>query len=81
MIIISCKVLHYQRDSYHQNFLQTVTDYKVVVPNDVPVTITIKPTSVETTSTIKVNETLVTKDGAVVEIPVGRVGYYYRGNS
>ncbi|MBT2729391.1 cadherin-like beta sandwich domain-containing protein [Bacillus sp. ISL-75] len=52
------------------NFSSTVTDYKIVVPNDVPV-ITIKPTSVEPTSTIKVNETLVTKDGAVVELPVG----------
>ncbi|PGY11010.1 hypothetical protein COE25_14730 [Bacillus sp. AFS031507] len=52
------------------NFSSTGTDYKVVVPNDVPV-ITIKPTSVETTSTIKVNETLVTKDGAAVELPVG----------
>lgn len=52
------------------NFSSTGTDYKVVVPNDVPV-ITIKPTSVDTTSTIKVNETLVTKDGAVVELPVG----------
>ncbi len=52
------------------NFSSTVSDYKVVVPNDVP-SITIKPTSVETTSTINVNETLVTKDGAVVELPVG----------
>jgi hypothetical protein len=52
------------------NFSSTGIDYKVVVPNDVPV-ITIKPTSVETTSTIKVNETLVTKDGAAVELPVG----------
>jgi Cadherin-like beta sandwich domain len=52
------------------NFSSTGTDYKVVVPNDVPV-ITIKPTSVETTSTIKVNETIVTKDGAAVELPVG----------
>ncbi|QIZ07222.1 cadherin-like beta sandwich domain-containing protein [Priestia megaterium] len=52
------------------NFSSTGTDYKVVVPNDVPV-ITIKPTSVDTTSTIKVNETLVTKDGAAVELPVG----------
>jgi hypothetical protein len=52
------------------NYSSTGTDYKVVVPNDVPV-ITIKPTFVDTTSTIKVNETLVTKDGAVVELPVG----------
>ncbi|MBT2734944.1 cadherin-like beta sandwich domain-containing protein [Bacillus sp. ISL-7] len=52
------------------NFSSTGTDYKVVVPNDVPV-ITIKPASVETTSTIKVNETIVTKDGAAVELPVG----------
>ncbi|MEH7075244.1 cadherin-like beta sandwich domain-containing protein [Neobacillus drentensis] len=52
-------------------FSYAVSDYSVEVPNQVPV-ITIKPVAVQTTSTIKVNNILVNKDGVDVPLPVGR---------
>lgn len=52
-------------------FSSEVTEYKVDVPKDVQA-ITIKPTTVADTSTIKVNERTATKDGVVVEISVGK---------
>lgn len=52
-------------------FSSAVTDYKVEVPNEVP-TLTISPTVVETTSTIKVDGSLVVKDGVNVTLPVGK---------
>lgn len=52
-------------------FSSEVTEYKVDVPNAVP-SITIKPTTVVATSTIKVNEKLVTNEGIIVKIPVGK---------
>jgi ribosome-associated toxin RatA of RatAB toxin-antitoxin module len=52
-------------------FSSAVTDYNVDVPNSVAMT-TIKPTPVETTSSIKVNGTLTGKDGADVDLPIGK---------
>ncbi|MFP5111024.1 cadherin-like beta sandwich domain-containing protein [Bacillaceae bacterium C204] len=52
-------------------FSSAVTDYKVEVPNEVP-EVTIKPTAIETTSTIKVDGSLVVKDGVSVTLPVGK---------
>lgn len=52
-------------------FSSAVTDYKVKVPNEVP-EVTIKPTAIGTTSTIKVDGSLVVKDGFSVTLPVGK---------
>jgi hypothetical protein len=52
-------------------FSSEVTEYKVDVPNAVS-SVTINPTVVVTTSTIKVNEKVATKGGGVVELPVGK---------
>jgi hypothetical protein len=52
-------------------FSSSVTEYNVAVPNSFP-NITIKPTSVDPTSTIKVNGTPAEKAGVEVELPVGK---------
>ncbi len=52
-------------------FSTEVNDYKVNVPNEVPA-ITVKPTAIEATSTIKVNSTIAGKDGVDVSLPVGQ---------
>jgi hypothetical protein len=52
-------------------FSSSVTEYNVAVPNSLP-NITIKPTSVDPTSTIKVNGTPAEKAGVEVELPVGK---------
>lgn len=52
-------------------FSSSVTEYNVAVSNSFP-NITIKPTSVDPTSTIKVNGTPTEKAGVEVELPVGK---------
>jgi hypothetical protein len=51
-------------------FSADVSDYKVEVPNEVTA-MTIKPTAAATTSTVKVNNSLVVKEGIAVTLPVG----------
>jgi hypothetical protein len=52
-------------------FSSSVTEYNATVPNGFP-RITIKSTSVEPTSTIKVNGTTVVNERGQVELPVGK---------